>query len=135
MGQVCWSVSSFAQPTVVRWCCALSPCGWASNLCLRLLFAPCHYGCITWDESLRLSLALSSVLPCPMLWFHVRLHDTCSRSWGCPWCLTLDPSRWGWSLCRRLLLAPCSCRAHSFLVVLAVAACLRELVDLSIVLP
>ena len=31
------------------------------------------------DESLRLSLALSSVLPCPMLWLHVRLHDTCSR--------------------------------------------------------
>ena len=32
------------------------------------------------DESLRLSLALSSVLPCPMLWLHVRLPDTCSRS-------------------------------------------------------
>ena len=32
------------------------------------------------DESLWLSLALSSVLPCPMLWLHVRLHDTCSRS-------------------------------------------------------
>ena len=32
------------------------------------------------DESLRLSLALSSVLPCPMLWLRVRLHDTCSRS-------------------------------------------------------
>ena len=27
-------------------------------------------------ESLRLSLALSSVLPCPMLWLHVSLHDT-----------------------------------------------------------
>ena len=32
------------------------------------------------DESLRLSLALSSVLLCPILWLHVRLHDTCSRS-------------------------------------------------------
>ena len=32
------------------------------------------------DESLRLSLALSSVLHCPMLWLQVRLHDTCSRS-------------------------------------------------------
>ena len=32
------------------------------------------------DESLRLSLALSSVLPCHMLWWHVRLQDTCSRS-------------------------------------------------------
>ena len=31
-------------------------------------------------ESLRLSLALSSILPCPMLWLHVRLHDTCSRT-------------------------------------------------------
>ena len=31
-------------------------------------------------ESLRLSLALSSVLPCPMLWLHVRLHDPCSGS-------------------------------------------------------
>ena len=29
-------------------------------------------------ESLRLSLALSSVLPCPKLRLHVRLHDTCS---------------------------------------------------------
>ena len=31
-------------------------------------------------ESLRLSLALSSVLPCPMLWLHVHLHDTCSQT-------------------------------------------------------
>ena len=31
-------------------------------------------------ESLRLSLALSSVLPCPMLWLHVCLQDTCSWS-------------------------------------------------------
>ena len=31
-------------------------------------------------ESLRLSLALSSILPCPMLWLHVHLHDTFSRS-------------------------------------------------------
>ena len=31
-------------------------------------------------ESLRLSLSLSSVLPCPMLRLHVRLHDTCSRT-------------------------------------------------------
>ena len=41
-------------------------------------------------ESLRFSLALSSVLPCPML--------------------RLNPSGWGSSLCRRVLLAPCSCR-------------------------
>ena len=32
------------------------------------------------DECLRLSLALSSVLPCPLLWFHVCLHNSCSRS-------------------------------------------------------
>ena len=31
------------------------------------------------DESLRLSLALSSVLPCPMLWLHICLLGTCSR--------------------------------------------------------
>ena len=30
------------------------------------------------DESLRLSLALSSVLPCPVLWLHVCFHGTCS---------------------------------------------------------
>ena len=29
---------------------------------------------------------------------------------GCPWCLTLVPSGWGWSLCRRLLLAACGRR-------------------------
>ena len=65
-----------------RGCCALSPYGWASNLCLRLLFAPCPTGCflevLATAESLRLSLALSSVLPCPMLWLHVRLHHPCS---------------------------------------------------------
>ena len=26
-----------------RWCFALSPSGWTSNLCLRLLLAPCRY--------------------------------------------------------------------------------------------
>ena len=35
---------------------------------------------LTEAESLRLSLALSSVLPCPMLWLHVRLPDPCSGS-------------------------------------------------------
>ena len=33
-----------------------------------------------------------------------------SPVYGCPWCLTLVPSGWGWSLCQRLLLAPCSHR-------------------------
>ena len=40
----------------------------------------CFLVVLTETESLRLSLALSGVLPCPMLWLHVRLHDTCSRS-------------------------------------------------------
>ena len=30
------------------------------------------------DDSLRLSFALSGVLPCPVLWLHVCLHGTCS---------------------------------------------------------
>ena len=30
------------------------------------------------------------------------------RVWGCPWSLTLVPTGWGSSLCRRLLFAPCS---------------------------
>ena len=42
------------------WCCALSPSGRASNLCLRLLFAPCHYGCVSWWSSLR-----ARVFGCP----------------------------------------------------------------------
>ena len=63
-----------------------------------LLLRVCFQVVLADDESLRLSLALSSVLPCPMLWLHVRLHDTCSRSMA----------RWGWGLCRRLLFAPCS---------------------------
>ena len=33
------------------------------------------------DESLRLSLDLSSVLPCPMFWLHVCLYGTCSGPW------------------------------------------------------
>ena len=33
----CW----FGAPAAGRGCCALSPYGWASNACLRLLFAPC----------------------------------------------------------------------------------------------
>ena len=78
-----------------RCCCALSPYGWASNLSeasLRALaLQVCFLVVLAEDESIRLSLALSSVLPCPMLWLHVRLHDTCSRSKG-PWCLALDPS-------------------------------------------
>ena len=32
-------------------------------------------------ECLRMFLALSSVLPFPLLWFLVRLHSNCSRTW------------------------------------------------------
>ena len=35
-----------------RWCCTLSPSGWASYLCLRLLFTPCHYRFVSWWSSL-----------------------------------------------------------------------------------
>ena len=44
-----------------------------------LLLRGCFLVVLAEDESLRLSLALSSVLPCPMLWLHVCLHGTCSR--------------------------------------------------------
>ena len=65
----------------LSWCLALSP--WlgfgplseASLGALSLLEVV-----LAEDESLRLSLALSSVLPCPLLWLPVRLHDTCSWS-------------------------------------------------------
>ena len=36
----CW----FGAPAAGRGCCALGPYGWTSNLCLRLLFAPCPTG-------------------------------------------------------------------------------------------
>ena len=89
---------------------------------------------LTEDESLRLSLALSSVLPGPMLWFHVRLHDTCPRS---------KVVRGAFPGSFRVGLVPLSEAplstlqppAPPFLAVLAVAACLRVLMDLSIVLP
>ena len=82
------------------------------------------------DESLRLSLALSSVLPFPMLWFHVA-----SMTLAPGLRLSLVPYH---SSFRMGLEAPISALqppAHSFLVVLAEAACLREFLDLSIVLP
>ena len=36
-----------------RGCFALSPSGWASTLCLRLLLVPCHCRCVSWWSSLR----------------------------------------------------------------------------------
>ena len=116
-----------------------SPYGWASNLCLRLLFVPCPTGVFPggprWGR--ESSVVLSS-LQCSSV-YHVMV--TCSPP------TTLAPGL-------RLSLAPYprSCRmgleplseaplcslqplATSFLVVLAEAACLRRLLDLSIVLP
>ena len=84
MGQVCWSVPTYARPTVVvgaspfllldglRTLSEASLC--ALSLQENFLVA------LAEAESLRLSLSLSSVLPCPMLRLHVRLHDTCSRT-------------------------------------------------------
>ena len=77
------------------------------------------------DESLRLSLALSSVLPCPMFWFHVT-----SMSLAPGLRLSLVPHHGSF----RMGLAPLSEApfsalqppAHSFLVVLAEATCLRK---------
>ena len=34
------------------WSLALHPSGWASSLCLRLLFAPCHWRRVSWWSSL-----------------------------------------------------------------------------------
>ena len=40
--------SSLCAPDGFRWCYAFSPSGWASCLCLRLLFAPCRFGLVSW---------------------------------------------------------------------------------------
>ena len=75
----------FARPTVVidaapfllMWM-GFEPLSEASLRALPLQM--CFLVVLAEAESLWLSLALSSVLPCPMLWLHVRLHDTCSWS-------------------------------------------------------
>ena len=84
MGQVCWSVPTYARPTVVVGASpflllnGLRPLSEAS---LRFLSLQANF-LVAFAEakSLRLSLALSSVLPCPMLRLNVRLHDTCSQT-------------------------------------------------------
>ena len=45
----CW----LGAPADSRGCCALYPYGWASDLCLRLLFASCPTGVFPWWSSLR----------------------------------------------------------------------------------
>ena len=56
------------------WCYALSPSGCASSRCLWLRGG--FLVVLAVEESLRLSLALSSVFPCPLFWLHVCLHGT-----------------------------------------------------------
>ena len=77
--------------------------------CLTLSLQALFLVVLAGSESLRMFLALSSVLPFPLLWFHVRLHSNCFRTWVCPWFFALVPSGWGSSLCLRRLLAPCTC--------------------------
>ena len=84
MGQVCWSVPTSARPTVVVGASpfllldGLRPLSEAS---LRALLLQASFlVALAEAESLRLSLALSTVLHCPILRSHVCLHDTCSRT-------------------------------------------------------
>ena len=86
------------------------------------------------DESLRLSLTLSGVLPCPMLWL---MSASTTLVPGLRLSVVPYPSSFRMGL-EPLSEAPLSALqppAPSFLVVLAVAACLRVLLDLSMVLP
>ena len=122
-------VSKLCATYGCRWCCALSPYGWASKLCLRLLFALCHYRCVSWWSSLR-----TRVFGCPLLspvFFPVPCCGCMSAS------TTLAPGL-GWSMVPyprsfRMVLEPLSEAplsalqppALSFLVVLAVGACLQ----------
>ena len=122
-----------------RWCFALSPSGWASNLCLRRLLASCRYRRVS-----RWSSRGSRVFGCPWLspvFFPVPCHDYMSAS------MTLAPglrlSLVPYPRSFRMGLEPLSeaprsalqLPARSFLVVLTEAAGLREFLDLSIVLP
>ena len=91
-----------------------------SEASLRALSLPARFLVVLAEAaSLRKFLALSSVLPYPMIRLHYHLHCT-------HYCFALDPSGWASSLCLRLLFAPCGCR-RVFLVVLTAAASLREL--------
>ena len=109
------------------------------DLCLRLLFAPCHYRRISWWPSLR-----PRVFDCPWLspvFFPVPCYGYMSAS------MTLAPGlrlslvpypRSFWMGLEPLSEAPLSALqlpARSFLLVLAEAESLREFLDLSFVLP
>ena len=105
-------------------------CGFSSRPVLQVGFLVV----LAEAESLQLSLALSSVLPCPMLCLHVRLHDP-SPGLG----LSLAPYprsyRMGFEPLSEAPLCALQPPAHSFLVVLTEAACLRRFLDLSFELP
>ena len=91
----------------VRW----SVPGWTSHLCLRVSASPVPQGVLPRGprcvHELRLSLALSSVLHCPLLGFSVT-SPALARGLGCLWYPTLISAGWGWCLGRWLSFAPCS---------------------------
>ena len=93
LGQVHWSVP-----------------GWTSHLCLRVSTRPVPQGVLPSGPScvheLRLSLALSSVLHCPLLGFSVT-SPALARGLGCLWYPTLISAGWRWCLGRWLSFAPC----------------------------
>ena len=97
-----------------QWWLALYPSGWTLSLCLRPLFAPCHYGRASWWSSLRPRVfgVLGSLQCSPLSDVMVTCPPPCLllTVYSCPWCFALDPSGWGSSLCLRLLFTPCSCR-------------------------
>ena len=121
-----------------RWCFALSPSGWAST-CLKLLFAPCRYGRISWWPSLRLRV-FGYPWPSPVF-FPVPCYGYMSAS------MTLAPGlrlslvpyprsfRMGLEPLWEAPLSALQLPERSFLVVLAEAASLWEFLDLSFVLP
>ena len=131
----CW----LGAPAASRRRCALSPSGCASNPCLRLLFAPCPPGVFSWWSSLR-----PRVFSCPWLssvFFPVPCYGYMFASTtlapGLRLSLAPYPSsyRVGFEPLSEASLCALHPPAPSFLVVLAEAACLRKLLDLSIVLP
>ena len=122
-----------------RWCFALSPSGWASTLCLRLLLALCRYRRVYWWSSLR-----PRVFGCPWLspvFFPALCYGYMSASMTLPPGLRLSlvpyprSFRMGLEPLSEAPLSALQLPARSFLVVLTVAASLREFLDLSIVLP
>ena len=113
--------------------------GWASSLCLGPLFAPCRYRRVSWWSSLRprvlgcswLSPVFSPIRCCGYLSTSMPLAHGLQLSFVlCP------RSFWmGFEPLSEASLRALQLPARSFLVVLAEAASLREVLALSIVLP